>query len=134
MSRTTLIGVPGANGEPSQGFTAADFKVTVGGKAAIVQSATLAERPPRVVILLDVSANHDESTWAATLRMVEEFLAGFPGVGDFTLVTFDDKVQQVLGATIRASLQGALGEMSPSGKPESEAGLVEAIKKGSLRF
>ncbi|MGO9127266.1 MAG: vWA domain-containing protein [Terriglobales bacterium] len=131
MSHTTLIGMSGANSEPSKALTAADFRVTVGGKAASVQSATPAERPPRVVILLDASANHDESTWAATQRLVDEFLAGFHEVGDFTLLTFDEKVQRFVHDTNRVSLQGALGEMFPSGKRESEAGLVEAVRKGS---
>lgn len=108
--------------------------MTVGGKTASVQSATLADRPPRVVILLDASANHDQSTWAATQAMLDEFLAGFPEVGDFIVVIFDDKVQRVVNTFDRASLQGTLGELFPSGKRESEAGLVEAIKKGSASF
>jgi hypothetical protein len=134
LSRTTLIGVSGANGEASQGLTAADFKVTVGGKTATVQSATPADRPPRVIILLDTSANHDQQTWAATQAMVDEFLAGFPEAGDFTLLMFDDKVERVVHETNRVSLQGTVGEMFPSGKRESEAGLAEAIKKGSAGF
>jgi hypothetical protein len=132
LTRTTFLGVPGTNA--SEGLTAADFRVTVGGKGASVQSATPADRPPRVVILLDASANHDQSTWAATQRMVDEFLAGFPEAGDFVLVTFDDKVQRVAHTTDRTSLQGTLGELFPSGKRESEAGLVEAVKKGSASF
>ncbi|MGA7380466.1 MAG: vWA domain-containing protein [Terriglobales bacterium] len=129
-----MIGVSGTNGEPVRGLTAADFKVTVGGKPASVQSATPADRPPRVIILVDVSANHDQSSWAATQAMVDGFLAGFTEVGDFTLVTFDDRVQQVIHQTNRASLQGAWGEMFPSGKRESEAGLAEAVKKASVMF
>ena len=134
LSRTTLIGVAGTNGETFQGLTVADFKVSVGGKAASIQSATPASGPPRVVILLDTSSNHDQSTWAATQGMVEEFLAGFPDVGDFTVLTFDDKVQQVVHETDRATLQGTLGEMFPSGKPESEVALAEAVKKANLGF
>lgn len=134
LSRTTLIGVSGTNGEPSKGLTAADFKVTVGGKAASVQSATPADRPPRVIILLDASSSHDQSTWVATQAVLDEFLAGFPEVADFTLLTFDDKVQQVVHETNRAVLQGTLGEMFPSGKRESEAGLVEAVKKAGVSF
>jgi hypothetical protein len=132
LSRTTLIGVPGTNA--SEGLTAADFRVTVGGRAVSVQSAKPADRPPRVVILLDASANHDQSTWAATQRVVDEFLAGFPAAGDFTLLAFDDRVQQVFHVTDRAALQGTLGEMFPSGKRESEAGLDEALRNGSASF
>jgi hypothetical protein len=134
LSRTTLMAIAGANGELVEGLTAADFKVTVGGKAASVQAAKLAERPPRVVILLDASANHDESTWAATQTLVDEFLAGFPEVADLTLLMFDDKVERVVDATGRRALQGALGEMFPFGKREAEAGLLEAIKQGSTSF
>jgi len=132
--RRTLIGVSGKNGERSEGLTVADFNVTVGGKAASLQSAMLAELPPRVVILVDASANHDQSTWAATRAMVEEFLAGFPEVADFTLLAFDDKLQQVVQQTDRASLQGTMAEMFPSGKRESEAGLAKAVKKASSIF
>lgn len=131
LSRTTVIGL---SGEPSEGLTAADFRVTVGGKAASVQSATPAAGPPRVIILVDASANHNQSTWAATQVLVDEFLAGLPAVADLTLLTFDDKVQHVVHATDRASLQGTWGEMFPSGKRESEAGLLEAIKKGNVSF
>jgi hypothetical protein len=106
----------------------------VGGKAVSVQSAMPASKPPRIVVLLDASANHDQQTWAATQALVEEFLAGFPDAGDFTLVTFDDKIQQVVRATDRSSLQGTVGELFPSGKRESEAGLDEAVKKGSVGF
>jgi hypothetical protein len=129
LSRNALIGVSGANA-----LTAADLKVTVGGKAASLQSVTPADRSPRVVILLDVSGNHDQSTWTATQGLVDEFLAGFPEVGDFTLVTFDDGVRREIHETDRASLQGTLGELFPSGKPESEAGLAAALKEASVSF
>jgi len=134
LARTTLVGVSGTNAEPSEGLTAPDFKVTVGGKAVSVQSAMPADRPPRVILLVDASANHDQSTWAATQVLLDQFLAGFPGAGDFTLLTFDDRVQQVLHETDRAALQGKLAETFPSGKRESEAGLAEAVKKGSASF
>jgi hypothetical protein len=131
LSRTTLVGVSRANGEPPEGLTATDFKVTVGGKAASVKSATPADQPPRVILLVDMSADHDQSTWAATRALVDEFLAGFPEAGDFTLLTFDDKVERVLHEAHRALLQGILGEMFPSGKRASGAGLAEAVKKAS---
>jgi len=134
LSRATLIGVAGPNGEPSKALTAGDFRVTVGGKAASVESAKPADGSPRVVILLDASANHDQSTWATTQALVEEFLAGFSQVGDFTLLTFDDKVQQMVHETSGAALQGTVGEMFPSGKRESEAGLADAVKQGSASF
>ncbi len=66
--------------------------------------------------------------------MVDEFLAEFPEAGDFTLLTFDDKVERVVHETNRVSLQGTVGELFPSGKRESAAGLAEAIKKGSAGF
>jgi hypothetical protein len=131
LSRTTLVEVSDTNGEPHESLTAADFKATVGGKAASVQSATPANRPPRIIILVDASANHDQATWAATQAMLDEFLAGFPDVADFTLLTFDEKVQRVIHETNRAALQGTVGEMFPSGKKESEAGLADAVKNGS---
>jgi hypothetical protein len=131
LSRTVLVGV---SGEPSEGWTTADFKVAVGGKPASIQSVTPADRPPRVLILLDVSANHDQSTWAAAREMVDEFMAGFPLAADLTLVTFDDKVQRVVHETDRAALQGTVGEMFPSGKRESEAGLSQAIKEANVGF
>jgi von Willebrand factor type A domain len=134
LSRTALIGVSGTKGERPEGFTAADFKVTVGGKAVSVQSVAPASKPPRVIILLDASANHDQQTWAVTQALVEEFLAGFPDAGDFNLVTFDDKVQRVVHVTDRSSLQGTVAELFPSGKRESEAGIAEAVKKGSAAF
>jgi von Willebrand factor type A domain len=134
LPRTTLIAMAGANGELVEGLTAPDFKVTVAGKAASIESVKVAERPPRVVILLDASANHDQSTWAATQTLVDEFLAGFPEVADLTLLMFDDKVERVIDATSRRALQGALGEMFPTGKKEAEAGLLEAIKQGSASF
>ncbi|MFZ0286837.1 MAG: vWA domain-containing protein [Terriglobales bacterium] len=129
LARTTLISVSGTNA--SESLNAADFKVSVGGKIASVQSAKPADRPPRVVILVDASANHDQSTWAVAQALVDEFLAEFPDAGDFTLLRFDDKVEKIVHATNRAALQGAWGEMFPSGKRESEAGLVEALKRGS---
>jgi hypothetical protein len=134
LARTTLIDVSATNGESSEGLTAADFKVTVGGKAVSVQSATPPDRPPRVVLLVDASANHDQSSWAATQVLLDQFLAGFPGTGDFTLLTFDDRVQQVVHESDRAALQGKLAETFPSGKRESGVGLTEAVKKGSASF
>lgn len=129
LSRTVLVGV---SGEPSEGWTAADLKVAVGGKGASIQSVTPAGKPPRVIILLDVSANYDQSTWAAARETVDEFLAGFPFSADLTLVTFDEKVLRVVHETDRAALQGIVGEMFPSGKRESEAGLADAIKQASV--
>ena len=134
LSRSTLIGVSGTDGEPVKDLTAADFKLTVGGKPVSVQSATPADRPPRVVMLVDASASQDQSSWAATRAMVNEFLEGFPDVADFTLLTFDEKVQQVIHETDRGVLQGTWGEMFPSGKRESQAGLAEAIKKATVSF
>jgi hypothetical protein len=131
-SRTALIGVAGTNGEESEGLTAADFRVTVGGKTASVQSAVPANRPPRVVILVDVSANQDLPSWATTRDVADEFLTGFPQVGDFTLLTFDDKVERVVNETDRASLQGTVGEIFPSGKRESATGLADAFTQASI--
>jgi hypothetical protein len=134
LARRTLIAMSGTNEEPPKGLMAADFRVTVGGKAASVQSATPADHPPRVMVLIDASANQDQSTWAATEGLVDEFLAGFPGVADLTVITFDDKVVQVVHETDRGALQGRLGEMFPSGKRESDAGLGDAIKKANDSF
>ncbi len=66
--------------------------------------------------------------------MVDAFLGRFPEVADFTLLTFDEKVQQLIHEGDRGVLQGAWGEMFPSGKRESEAGLAEAVKKASVMF
>jgi hypothetical protein len=127
LSRKTVITV--ANSAPIEGLTAADFRVTVGGKATAVQSVVPEDRSPRVIILIDASASQDQSTWAVTQAIAEEFLAGFPDAGDFTLLAFDDKIQRVVHESNRGALQGALGEMFPSGKRESAAGLAEAVKK-----
>ena len=134
LSRTALIGLSAAKGDALEGLAAADFRVTVGGKTASVQSAAPASTPPRVIILLDASASHDQQTWAATQSLVEEFLTEVPDTGDFTLVTFDDKVQRFVHATDRSSLQGTVGELFPSGKRASAAGLAEAVRKGSIGF
>jgi hypothetical protein len=128
LFHTTVIAVVKGSA-PIEGLTAADFRVTVGGKATAVQSVVPADRSPRVIIFLDASANQDQSTWAITRAIAEEFLAGFPDGGDFTLLAFDDKVQRVVHESNRGALQGALGEMFPSGKRESAAGLAEAVKK-----
>ena len=134
LTHTALVAVTGKSGESAEGLTPADFKVTVGGKAATVLSATPADRPPRVVILVDASSNHDQYTWAATQGLVDEFLAGFPDAGDFTLLSFDDKVQRVIHESDRAALQGTMAEMFSSGKRESEAGLADAIRQASASF
>lgn len=131
LSRTVLTGVSGNSYEL---LSPADFRVTVGGKAAAVQSVKVPDAPPRVILLLDGSANHDQSTWAATQRIADEFLANFPGSGDFTLVMFDDKVERVVHEMDRATLQGNVGEIFPSGKHESAAGLADAVKQSSVSF
>lgn len=115
--------------EPPANLSAADFKASVGGKAVQISSVTSPGGATRVAILVDVSANHDQLTWAATRAMVEEFLAAFPITGDFAMITFDDRVERVALETDRAKAQGALAETFPSGKRESEAGLGAALQK-----
>ena len=130
--RTTLVAVA-TNGEPAEALNASDFKVTVGKKAVTLDSAT-AGGPPRVVLLVDASSNHDQPGWAASQAMMDSFLGQFPDAGVYTLVVFDDKIQRVVNQTSRLGLQGALGEVFPSGKPPSQAGLDAAFRQASTTF
>lgn len=98
LTRTTVITVIGRRGKdlasPIGTLSPEDLRVKVGGKTVAIESMVHSPRSPRVTVVLDVGSRQSDAMWKATRWIAHDFPSHFLAGSEFSLVAFDDKVEQ----------------------------------------
>lgn len=139
LTRTTVVTVAGHGtkdaAKPIVSLTTEGLQVKVAGKTVAVGGVAPPSTPLRVGIVLDVGSSQTKSTWDSTRLMLHNFQSQLPEGTEFSLVTFDDKVEQKVPLSAEASaFHDTLAAASPTKIKESKAGLYEAIATGIRAF
>ena len=139
LGRSTVITVVGRRDKdqasPIGSLSSEDLRAKVGGKSVAIESVAPRSKPLRVSIVLDIGSGQRKLTWDATRLMIHNFPAHFLEGTEFSLVAFDDRVEQ------KASLQRGthaldefLDALLPSKTKESKTGLYEGLAAGIRTF
>ena len=135
LSRSTVITVLGRRGKdeasPTASLSREDLRVKVGGKSVSIESVEHPSKPLRVSVVLDVGSSQSKATWNATRLIVHNIQAEFVEGTEFSLVAFDDRVEQKVSLRRGAhALDEFVDAVSLSKTKESKTGLYEGLAAG----
>jgi hypothetical protein len=135
LSRSTVITVVGPrdkNGaSPIASLSPEDLRGKLGGKSVSIESVAPPSKPLRVSIVLDIGSAQTKLTWDATRLIIHNFPSHFSEGSEFSLVAFDDRVEQNAPLQRGAhALDEFVDALSPSKTKESKTGLYEALAAG----
>ena len=135
LTRTTVITVLGPRGKddasPVASLSSEDLRVKVDGKSVSIESVARSSKPLRVGIVLDIGSSQSKLMWNATRSIIHNFPSYFSENTEFSLVAFDDKVEQKVPLQRGShALDEFVDTLSPSKSKGSRAGLYAGLAAG----
>lgn len=129
----TVAGPFGKSGEsPILSLAPTDLRIEAAGRDASVVSIARPSDALRVVIVLDIGGSQTRWSWNETLQIARGMPRQFPEGTRFSLVAFDDKVQQVVTVKTGSEVfDKPLAALSLSKAKESETVLYDALEAAS---
>ena len=119
---------------PIASLAPTDLRVRAGRKDVAVVSVVHRAAPLRIGVIVDIGVHQTKATWDRTRVIVHNFVSQFPEEAEFSLVTFDDKVEDRFPLETRSHLDERLATLLPSRLKESKTGLYEALAAAIRAF